>query len=77
MRTMATSKKRRLMPDLDELQGRRKRAKSTVKDVEEAVTRLKESNLMDIQGQSSNMSLSEEHCILWLMSTALLKPSSL
>jgi len=62
---MAT-KKRRLMPNLEEL---RRRAKSTLKEVEEAVIRLKESNLIDMQGQSSNSSPSEEHCILWLVSS--------
>ena len=66
--SMAT-KKRRLMPNLEELECKRRRAKSTLKEVEEAVMRLKESNRIDIQGQSSNSSPSEEHCILWLVSS--------
>jgi len=63
------AKKRRLMPNLEELECKRRRAKSTLKEVEEAVMRLKESNLIDILGQSSNSSPSEEHCILWLVSS--------
>ena len=62
---MAT-KKRRLMPNLEELEGKRRRTKTTLKEVEEAVMHLKDSNLIDIRGQDS---LSEEHCILWLVSS--------
>ena len=56
-----TAKKRRLMPDLDELECKRKQAKSVMKEVEAEVKQLKEINWM------STNSLSEEYSLLWLI----------
>ena len=55
---MMVTKKHRLMPDLEELEGKGRPAKSTVIKLEEAVMRLKESNLIDIQWQGRT---SEQH----------------
>ena len=58
------AKKRRFMPDLDELEGKRKQTKSAMKGVEAAVKQLKDINLMNIMSNS----LSEECSLLWLIS---------
>ena len=62
-RTM-TAKKRRLMPDLDELECKRKQTKSTMKEVEAEVKQLKEINQMSTMSNS----LSEEYSLLRLIS---------
>lgn len=58
------AKKRRFMPDLDELECKRKQTKSAMKGVEAAVKQLKDINLMNIMSNS----LSEECSLLWLIS---------
>ena len=58
------AKKRRLMPDLDELQYKRRQMKSPIKGVEAAVRQLKE---IDLMSTTSNV-LSEDHSLLWLIS---------
>lgn len=58
------AKKRRLMPDLDELQYKRGQTKSAIKGVEAAVRQLKE---IDLMSTTSNV-LSEDHSLLWLIS---------
>ena len=59
-----TAKKRRLMPDMDELECKRKQMKSAMKEVEAEVKQLKEINWMSIMSNS----LSEEYSLLWLIS---------
>ena len=58
------AKKRRLMPDLDELECKRKQTKGAMKGVEAAVKQLKE---IDLMSTMSNV-LSEEYSLVWLMS---------
>ena len=59
-----TAKKHRLMPDLDELECKRKQTKSVMKEVEAEVKQLKEINRMSTMSNS----LSEEYSLLWLIS---------
>ena len=57
------AKKRRLVPDLDELEYKRRQTKSAIKGVEAAVRQLKE---IDLMSTTSNV-LSEDHSLLWLI----------
>ena len=57
------AKKRRFMPDLDELECKRKQTKGAMKGVEAAVKQLKDINLMNIMSNS----LFEECSLLWLV----------
>ena len=61
-----TAKNNKLMPDLDELECKRKQTKSTMKEVEAQVKQLKEINRMSYCTMSN--SLSEEYSLLWLIS---------